>query len=490
MGSNRGYIISGTKWLSASSIISALTYMLTLSILARFLAKSDFGILAILTFMQGLIQMLSSLGFSSAIMHKQGLSKDEFCSLFWIQMFVYIAIYVLTILLSPFIADYYNEPQLTELIPLFLLSLPLLGIGSLYGTILHKNFEYRTIAFRDIISSICSLVVAVILAYWGMGVYSLVIFMLLRIAIVQIWNFVKGVSVIVPSFIISMKQVKPLISIGLYQTGSNVIDYLGSSLDVLIIGKYLGTDVLGGYNLAKELVSKGLYLLNSIGNKVVLPVYSSLQENKDSLGDLYCKHITIVASLCFPICILLGGLSGDIIRLFYGTAYLDMSNVLVLLSLWGLLAAIGNPISGIVTATGRTDLAFIYTSIRIIIVIPLIYIAAQFNIETVAIAVIIGEFISFFLSWYLELYKTIKLGLIVFAKSFASLMIVSLLLIALGQSFSLFGIIPILNFTLRLITGSTVLIALFCVLYAFVQRRMFLYFLNASKARLNSYFSH
>lgn len=489
MGNNRGYIISGTKWLTASSIISALTYMLTLSILARFLAKSDFGIIAILTFMQGLIQMLSSLGFSSAIMHKQGLSKDEFCSLFWIQMFVYIGIYVITILLSPLIADYYNEPQLTELIPIFLLSLPLLGIGSLYGTVLHKNFEYRTISLRDIVSSICSLVISVLLAYWGFGVYSLVIFMLLRIAIVQIWNFVKGISVIAPSFIISMRQVRPLISIGLYQTGSNVIDYLGSSLDVLIIGKYLGTDVLGGYNLIKELVSKGLYLFNSIGNKVVLPVYSSLQDDKASMGDLYCKHITVVASLCFPICILLGGLSGDFIRLFYGTAYLDMSKVLFILSLWGLLAAIGNPISSIVTATGRTDLAFIYTVLRIMIVIPLIYIAAQFNIEIVAISVMTGELISFFLSWYLELYKSIRLNFIIFAKSFISLMIMSILLIALGQSITLFGIIPILNFTLRLIISSTVLIVLFCIFYAYTQKRMFLYFLNVSKERLNSFFN-
>lgn len=489
MASNRQYIISGTKWLSMSSIISALTYMLTLSILARFLEKSDFGLIAILTFMQGLIQMLSSLGFSSAIMHKQDLAKDEFCSLFWIQFFVYIFIYSVTILLSPLIAGYYKEPQLTELIPVFLLSLPLLGIGSLYGTLLHKNFEYRIISIRDIVSSIISLVVAVLLAYFGFGVYSLVIFMLLRIAIVQIWNFIKGSRAIAPSFILSFKRVKPLISIGLYQTGSNVIDYLGTSLDVLIIGKFLGTDILGGYNLIKELVSKGLYLFNSIGNKVVLPIYSSLQDNKTTMGDMYCMHITVVASLCFPICILLGGMSSDFIRLFYGAMYLDMSNVLIILSIWGLLAAIGNPISSIVTATGRTDLSLVYTILRIMIVIPLIYLAAHVNIETVALSVMLGELISFFLSWYLELYKTIKLKLYTFAKSFLFLMILSLLLIFLSQALTTFGLIPFSSLILRIIICSSVLIILYSILYAYNQRSMFEHFVSIVKNRLNNYFN-
>ena len=302
--------------------------------------------------------------------------------------------------------------------------------------------------------------------------YSLVFFFLFRVAIVQIWNFIKGIKRIMPSFFISYKRVKPLMSIGLFQTGSNLVDYIGTSLDVLVIGKYLGTDTLGGYNLIKELVSKGLYLFNSIGNKVVLPIYSTMQNNMMSMGELYCKHIAIVASICFPICILLGGISSDLIALFFGNNYLNMTNILIILSVWGMLAAVGNPINNIVTATGRTDLSFVYTICRFIIVIPLLMLSVTYNITYVALSVLIGEIISFFLSWYLELYKTIQLKLHKFINSFFDLFVCSILLVILGQLITYSRFLDDFHIILRIIIHCVFLISLYSIAYIIFHRKM------------------
>lgn len=79
--------IFGAKWTTISTLTTAVIQVLRLSILARFLDKSDFGIVAILTFVLGLTNTFADLGFSAAIMHKQELSRNEFASLYWIQMF-------------------------------------------------------------------------------------------------------------------------------------------------------------------------------------------------------------------------------------------------------------------------------------------------------------------------------------------------------------------------------------------------------------------
>ena len=487
MTSNKTYLISGSKWLTISSVVSSLTYLLTLAILARILSKSDFGIIAIITFIQGLMQMLSGLGFSSSIMHKKEISILEFYSLFWIQLLVYVIIYIITCIISPIIANYYAEPQLKALLPISLLSLVFLGIGSLHGTILHKNFEYKIISIRDIIASILSLVIAVLLALFGFGVYSLVISLLLKIAIVQIWNFIAGIKYIPISFSVSYDRVKQLATIGFYQTGTNIVDYLGSSLDVLIIGKLLGTEVLGGYNLVKELLTKGLYFLNSIANRVVLPIYSSMQENHTSLRGFYCKHIKVITVISFPICVLLGGLSFDMITIFYGAKFGDMSLVLSILSIWGLLSVIGNPVGGVITATGRTDLSFLYALIRCFYVLPMVYFASTVNILVVASCILMGEIISFVLSWYLELYKTIEMSFVQIVKSFIPVLILSLLLIVLGNLFSYFDLISFSNIYLRTIIRSLVLALLYVGFCCIVYRELAIRIMKSTCDRLFKY---
>lgn len=70
--------ISGAQWMFVSTITTSIVQILRLSILTRFLEKSDFGIVAIMTFILGLTFTFTDLGFSSAIMYKQGLNRKEF----------------------------------------------------------------------------------------------------------------------------------------------------------------------------------------------------------------------------------------------------------------------------------------------------------------------------------------------------------------------------------------------------------------------------
>ena len=74
----RKQAIKGAQWMSISTVTTSIVQILRLSILTRFLEKSDFGIVAIITFILGLTFTFTDLGFSSAIMYKQGLTRKEF----------------------------------------------------------------------------------------------------------------------------------------------------------------------------------------------------------------------------------------------------------------------------------------------------------------------------------------------------------------------------------------------------------------------------
>ena len=102
--------ISGTKWTAVSTITTASIQVLRLSILTRFLDKSDFGIVAILTFVLGLTNTFADLGFSAAIMHKQDISRNEYSSLYWIQFVFFTVLFVIFCFLSPFISLFMHIP--------------------------------------------------------------------------------------------------------------------------------------------------------------------------------------------------------------------------------------------------------------------------------------------------------------------------------------------------------------------------------------------
>lgn len=429
---NRKVILSGSIWTSASTITTAVVEMLRLSILAHFVAKSDFGIVAILTMVLGFTNMFSELGFSTVLLHKKEVTDKEFSSLYWAQFIVYSAIYAIVSACGFMIADFFNEPSITHLLPIAMLDLILYGVGRLYDTVLQKELKFDVLAKRNIISSIVSLVAAAVLAYKGFGVYSLILSTLIKTTILNVWNLVLGFRSMTLRPYLSLRLIKPMFTMGLNQTGSHILDYISTKIDVFIIGKMLGSEVLGVYNLAKELIIKGTMFVNSIVNRVSFPLFAKKQDDKDSLRRNYCKLLSFISLFNFPICTIVGTTGCLIVPVIYGDLYSDAIPIVYILSLWGYFSCIGNPVGNIVVATGRTDLSLRYTIIRFLCFIPIMSLLSIYNIYVLAWGSVLLYFIFTFISWYMHLYITIQLKVKQFAASFMAPCIYSILLGGVG----------------------------------------------------------
>lgn len=414
----RKVVVSGVKWTTLSTIVTSVVALLRLSILTRILGKADFGIIAILTFIVGLTQTFSDLGFSAAIMHKRDMDKDSFSSLYWMQLMVFFVFYIIVSLCSPFIASFYKEPQLTSLLPLILLELIFVGIGRFYETILQKEFEFRTIAIRNMVIGILSLFLAVILAVSGYGVYSLVYSTLFHTGMLNIYNFIVGQKHVRLQFVFSRSKALPLMKIGLFQTGTYIIDYFAAKLDVLLMGKFLGMEALGIYSLAKELLVKVFTVINGIANKVLLPVYSQMQDDIKVLANTYLKSIHVLTFVTFPVLIAIGVFSVPIIDIFYGNDFSEAAELIPILALSYLGACISNPVGSLTVAKGRTDTSFYYTLFRLIITIPVVWITSSISLLCLANGQLFLVIPVFFLVYYMMIKKYLNVSLKRYVASF------------------------------------------------------------------------
>lgn len=453
----------GIKWTTMSAISLAVIQLLRLSVLTRFLEKTDFGVVAILTFVLGIFQLFSNLGFASAIMYKKEIDSEEFSSLYWIQLLTFVFMYLLSLLAIKPISVFYNTPDLVVLLPISLSGLLILGTGVLYDTLFNKLMAFKTLAIRNIVASICSFILAVVLAVNNAGIYSLIFSSLFYSAIVNLWNLIAGRRIIPLQMKINFYKVKPLVKIGLYQTATQLIDYVTRRLDILLIGKFLGTEALGIYNLAKELVLKLVSLINSISTKVALPLLSYLQDDDEILCDNYCTMIKMLSFVNFPILLFIGVLSSDIVFYLYGEDFGDVAFIIKVLSIWGMFVCVGNPVGTIVTSKGRTDLSFIFVVVRFLVVFPIIFVAAKANLTMVSGAILFCELISCVLSWYLQLKLTIGLKFRRHLSSFLDILINSILSGLLVYSISVINICKISNHVLSLIVYGICLIFVYSI---------------------------
>ena len=392
--------LNGVKWTSLSSIIIAILQLAQVSILARYLSPSDFGLMAIVSVVIGFSALFMDMGISSAIIHKQDISHKQLSSLYWLNIFAGSVLFFIVYFSSSMISQYYNEIQIIPLIQLLALTFFISAIGNQYRILNQKYLRFNRLAKVEIASASTAFFVAVICALNGYGVYSLVYATLTSVSISNLIFMLQGLREHKPSFLYKHSEIKSLISFGLFQMGERSINYFNSQFDVILIGKLLGTEALGIYSVAKTLVMKPAQIINPIITKVTFPIMSIVQNDKKQLKNIYLKTINYLCSVNFPIYIAIAILAEPLVLFLFGDKWVESIVILQILSAYFMFRSIGNPVGSLQLAKGRADLGF-YWNLGVVFIVPLaIYLGSFYGLVGIAISLLILQFLLNFPNWY------------------------------------------------------------------------------------------
>ncbi|SDG47435.1 MOP flippase family protein [Psychroflexus sediminis] len=410
--------ISGVKWSAVSTITVAIVSLLKISVLARFLKAEDFGLMALVSFVLGFMNLFMDMGLTSAILHKQNITNREYASLYWINIIFSMILFGLISLSSFAIAFFYDEPELKVLIPIMAISIILSALGKQFKTIEQKNLNFKYIALTDIIGAVFGLGIGLIMAIKGYGVKALVYAALTQYAISNTVYFIKGIKDRGMIFHFNYQETKFFLKIGIYQVGGQIVNYVNRDLDILLVGKFFGAEILGGYSLAKQLVQRPMQILNPIITQVASPVLSLSQDNKNQLKARFLKLLNIVATLNFSAYSLLAILAYPIVFVLYGSGFTDIYVLVQILSVYMFLRSVLSPVGSLVIATGKTYYEFYWNLLVLIITPILIYMGAQLSIEMVALSLVISILILMIPSWKLLVKKLCNASMSEYFNSF------------------------------------------------------------------------
>jgi len=392
--------ISGVKWTTLSTVILTLGGIVKIGILTRFLERGDFGLMALVTFVLGFMNLFMDLGLTSAILHKQNITKKEYSSLFWTNVVFSIILFFVMYFTSDYISAFYESEELSNLIRIMAVSIIFSGLGRQFKTIEQKNFNFKFIAVVEITTVVSSTFLAVYLAINNYGVLSLVYSALIQYLLSNILFFSYGIKKNGLLFHYNYLESKPFLKIGIYQVGGQMLNFFNRDIDILIIGKFFDSNVLGGYSLAKQLVMRPMSVMNPIVTKVASPVLSTFQDNLEELKQKYLNFLNTISTVNFTAYLLLILFAKPIILIFYGNGFVNEITFLVrTLSVYMYLRSISSPVGSLVIARGKTNIEF-YWNILVLLIVPLsVYIGAHFSIRHVVYSLLLIMIVLMVLAW-------------------------------------------------------------------------------------------
>lgn len=332
--------LSGTIWATIDRFgIMALQFIVNL-ILARLLTPADYGCIGMLAIFIIVSQVLIDGGFGSALIQKREPTQEDYSTIFFWNLFFAIALYVILFFASPWIALFFKIPLLKDVLRVLGCILIINSFSIVQNNRLRKQLALKKLACINIGALVVASCIAIILAYSGFGVWSLVVMQLLNASMftILIWMFEKWR----PSLCFSLRAMKELFHFGGYLLAANILQEVCRNLQGLIIGRKFSSTEMGLYSQAKKLDDVTSLTLPNIIVQVMFPIYSQLQNDKRKMGDTLRMNVRLITFVTFPLLILLIIVAHPLILFLYGSKWEATVPYFQVLCVGGLFACLQN----------------------------------------------------------------------------------------------------------------------------------------------------
>lgn len=375
--------IKGLSWSFIGQIIKQVFQFIINVVLAHLLLPADFGLVAMAGVFINFASIFADMGVSSALIQRKHVTEDHWSSAFWLNIIFGLLLTGFFCLCSPLIAHFYHREELSSIIFFLSFNFFLSSFTIVQQSLLTKNMEFYSLMVRDILAVFLSGVVAIYLAFTGWGVWSLVVQMLVSTLLNNL--FLWGSSSWRPKFIFSVTSLKDFFFFSTNLTGFQVVNYFARNLDQMLIGKFLGSEILGYYSLAYKLMMLPLQNISWVLSKVMFPVLSKVHDDVERLQRAYIKMLRSISILTFPLMTLLYVLAPELIRVLYGEKWSAVSDLIRILSFCGMFQSLGT-ISGLIyQSVGKTNIQLRMGIINTLIIFVTLSVCINYGLYAVTI---------------------------------------------------------------------------------------------------------
>jgi O-antigen/teichoic acid export membrane protein len=353
-------VIKGITWRSTVDISNLILQIVFTAILARLLTPADFGLVVMALLFIRFVKMMTQIGFGTAIIQSQDITQAQISAIFLIQISIACFISIFCYLAAPLAANFFNQSKLIDLIHI-LTWVVLINSFAFPQIILQKKMQFGGTSILEILSMMISNLIGIIMAFKGYGIWSLVFRQMTQAIIFTtgIWMVAKWIPV-KPQF----TGIKKIFNFGLNMYGSNIFYYFSQNLAAIIIGKFIGAETLGAFNIAYNLAIVPAQKVQSILTTVLTPAFSSVQTKLDQLRNNFSISLFSLGIVFIPLMLGLSAVAQNFVLIVYGEKWQSAGIFLTLLAIVGLFKGIEHLLRSVILAKGGASSIFHITIIE------------------------------------------------------------------------------------------------------------------------------
>lgn len=345
----------GSQWLRQAISLGATV------VLARLLTPSDFGLVAMVTAITGMLEMYKDLGLSAAMVQAPHLDDDQVNDLFWINTVLTGLIVLILSLAAPRIAGFYARPELVPVLWVLAVGFVAAGLSIQHWALMRRAMQFGVIAAIETVGFILAAGIAIGLGFSGMKYWALVGFIVTPrlVNLIGAWLCCTWR----PRFSFSGKGIRPLFAFGWKLAASNAINAFAAGMDSVLIGRMSGGHQLGLYNRALQVRNVFIGLMDIPLNSIACATLARLQGNLPLIREAYQRLLYLFQAAMVPFWLVTLLCPDTLLRVVFGTQWVDAAPLVRILGILLMTQPLQSVMNAMFISLGRSGVVLVWGGI-------------------------------------------------------------------------------------------------------------------------------
>ncbi len=381
-------IVNATKWSALTELLAKLVTPITAMVMARLLTPEAYGVVATFSIIISLADIFSEAGFQRYLVHrefKDEIERDQCTNVaFWSNLMLSFILWGGIAVFNKQLAAFVGSPGLGGVLIVTCAAIPLTGFCSIQMALFRRDFDFKTLFWRRLVSILTPFFVSIPLAFWLRNYWALVIGSLAQntanaflLSIKSNWR---------PRLFFSFTILSGMIGFCLWSLVDSILVWATSYADAFFIGRMLNTHYLGLYRTSISMVGQIVALITAVVLPVIMPSLSRLQNDIPQMRSVLLRFQKITGIILIPMGVGILVFRYLITRVTLGTQWDEAADFL---GLWGLMEAVtvifARFCSPVYPAIGKPKISAIIQILHLVVLIPAIFFAGHYGFKALYI---------------------------------------------------------------------------------------------------------
>jgi len=265
-------MVSGAAWLISGNLVSRVLGFVSIIVLTRYLAPNDFGLIAMAVSVVALLDALSGFGFQSYLIQNQDADETHYNTVWTLTVIRAIAIACLLAVMAMPAAAFWRDRRIEGLMYFYAMTALFMGVVNVGVVDLLKDMNFRRNFVFRAGSRFGGFAVGVVLAvvlqnYWAIALAALAhqVFSVVMSYILHPYR---------PRF--CLQALKEIWAFSSWVLVRSVVAFVGRRADRVLLGRMVGLDGAGLYDVANEASSIPTSELVLVIGEAIVPGFARL----------------------------------------------------------------------------------------------------------------------------------------------------------------------------------------------------------------------